>query len=81
MDQVKTATGKIFQSDYISVIHMPNRAYIRILNAPISEIAMTFGNPQETVQLWHGNHYLANYTRLVAIVPEADAIKVILTKE
>lgn len=81
MDQIKTATGKCFEIDYISVIQMPHRAYIRTINSSLSEIATVFGNPRETVQLWHGNSYLSEYTKLVAIVPEQGAIKVILTKE
>lgn len=81
MDKVKTATGKTFDSDYLSVIPAPAQAYIRILNVHLAEVATVFSNPAETVQLWIGKNYLANYTRLVAIVPEADAIKVVLAKE
>lgn len=81
MEKLKTATGKEYQSDYIAVIPMPQQAYIRVLNASLAEIATVFGNQQETVQLWHGNYYLANYTHLVAIVPEPGAVKVVLAKE
>lgn len=81
MEKLRTATGKEFDSDYISTIPMPSQAYIRILNAPLSTVATVFSDPAETVQLWHGEHYLAHFTRLVAIVPEADAVKVVLAKE
>lgn len=81
MDQIKTATGKLFDSDYLSVIHTPSRAYIRILNVSLAEVATVFSNPTETIQLWHGNYYLAGYTHLVAIVPEPGAVKVVLSKE
>lgn len=81
MEKLKTATGKEYQSDYIAVIPMPQQAYIRILNASLAEVATVFGNPQETIQLWHGGTYLAHYTHLVAIVPEPGAIKVVLSKE
>lgn len=80
MDKVKTATGKEFDSDYIATIPIPAQAYIRILNASLATVAAVFGNPQETVQLWHGQYYLAGYTTLVAIVPEMDAVKVVLAK-
>ena len=81
MDQLRTATGKHFQSDYIAVITTPSRLYTRVVGASMLEVATVFGSPQETVQLWHGEHYLTGYTHLVALVPESDAIKVILSKE
>lgn len=81
MDKVKTATGKTFDSDYLAAIPTPAQAYIRILNASLAEVATVFSNPAETVQLWHGDHYLAFYTHLVAIVPEPGAVKVVLSKE
>lgn len=81
MDKVKTATGKTYDSDYLAVIPTPAQAYIRILNASLADVAVVFSNPKETIQLWHGEHYLAYYTHLVAIVPEADAVKVVLAKE
>lgn len=81
MDQVKTATGKHFQSDYIAVIDTPSRLYIRIVGATFSEVASTFGNAAETIQIWYGDQYFAHYTHLVAIVPERGAVKVILSKE
>ena len=81
MDTVKTASGKTFNSDYIATIPYPARAYIRICGVSLAQAAEVFGNREETVQLWHGEHYLAMYTRLVALVPEGDAIKVVLAKE
>lgn len=81
MDKIKTATGKVFDSDYISVIPSPQQAYIRVLNASLAEVATVFGDPNETVQLWHGQYYLTYFTHLVAIVPEPGAIKVVLAKE
>ena len=81
MEILRTATGKTFDSDYIAVIPMPQQAYIRILNTSLAEVATVFSNPAETMQLWHGEHYLAHYTHLVAIVPEVGAIKVVLAKE
>lgn len=81
MEKLKTATGKTFDSDYLSTIPYPQRAYIRVLNAPIAEVAAVFSNPAETVQLWHGQHYLAQYTRMVSIMPESNAVKVCLAKE
>lgn len=81
MDKIITATGRQFNCDYLAAIPSPAQAYIRILNTPLATVATVFSDPFETAQLWRGEHYLANYTHLVAIVPEGDAVKVVLAKE
>ena len=81
MSNLKTATGKEFESDYLAVIPVPAQAYIRILNVPLATVATVFADPNETAQLRHGENYLAQYTRLIAIIPEGDAIKVCLGRE
>ena len=81
LDTVKTATGKLFESDYIATIPNPPQAYIRICGTPLPLLAEVFGNREETIQLWHGENYLAMYTKLVALVPEGDVVKVVLAKE
>lgn len=81
MEQIKTATEKRFQSDYIAMIETPPRVYIRIVGRSLSEVVAIFGNPTETIQIWYGNQYFSNYTHLIAIVPESGAVKVILSKE
>lgn len=81
MEKVKTATGKEFDTDYYATIPAPAQAFIRLLNTSLVMVASVFGDPRETVQLWCGEHYLAHYNTLVAIVPEGDAIKVCLAKE
>ena len=80
MDNVKTATGKIFQSDYIATIPHPAHAYFRI-DAPLTTVAEVFSNPEETKELWYEDIHLIGYTRLVAIVPEPGMVKVCLEKE
>lgn len=82
MDKVKTASGKEFESDYISTIGYPNpQIYIRILDTSLADVAAVFGNAEETRQLWYNEQYFAMHTKLVAIVPEPGAIKVVLAKE
>lgn len=81
MDKVRTATGKTFDSDYIATIPSPARAFIRIANEPLATVASVFGDRNETVSIQHGAHLLTRYTRLVAIIPEMDAVKVVLDKE
>lgn len=81
MDKIRTATGKEFDTDYIATIPNPAMAFIRICNAAISDIAAVFSDPRETTQLYSGDVYLAQYTRLVALQPEATAIKVALARD
>lgn len=81
MDQLKTATGRTFNCDYFNPFPPAGQVNIRILNASLVEVATVFGNPAETVQLWYGAQYLAHHTKVIAIVPEGDAIRVVLGKE
>lgn len=81
MEKVTTATGKFFLCDYFNSFSPAQQVNIRIVAAPVSAVATVFGNKAETVQLWYGDQYLAGYTKLVAIVPESDAIRVVLQKE
>ena len=81
MEKVKTATGKQYDCDYFNPFPPAGQVNIRILNASLVEVAATFGNPAETVQLWYGDEYLAYYTKVLAIVPEGVAIRIVLGKE
>lgn len=80
MEKIKTASGKIFDSDYLTTIPAPKQAYLRILGESLSNVAKVFGDPKETKQLWYGDQYLSGYTSLVAIIPEMNAVKVVLAK-
>lgn len=81
MEKVKTATGKQYDCDYFNPFPPAGQVNLRILNASLVEVATVFGNPAETVQLWYGSQYLAQHTKVIAIVPEGDAIRVVLGKE
>lgn len=81
MDQLKTATGRTFNCDYFNPFPPAGQVNIRILNTSLAEVATVFSNPSETVQLWCGDQYLSHHTKVVAIVPEVDAIRVVLGKE
>lgn len=81
MDKIKTATGKEFTCDTLSMLGTPERLYITIIGSTVSEIAAVFSDPRETVQLYHGNQYIAHYTKLLGIIPENGMIRVNLTKE
>lgn len=81
MEKVITATGKEFDCESFSLIEEPARLYIRIRNTPFATVAAVFSDPMETVQIYCGNHYVAHYTKLLAILPENGMVRVNLTKE
>ena len=81
MEKVRTATGREFDCDSFSMIEDPVRLYIRIHGVPISTVAAVFSDPRETVQIYYGDIYVAQFTKLLGIIPENGMIRVNLTKE
>ena len=81
MEKVTTATGKQFDCDYFNPFPPAGQVNIRVLGVSLVQAATVFSDPVETVQLWYEKQYLAHYTRVIAIVPEMDAIRVVLGKE
>lgn len=81
MDILKTATGKEFDCDYFNPFPPVGQVNLRVLNTPLAIVATVFSNPNETAQLWCDEQYAAQYTKLVAIVPEGNAVRVVLGKE
>lgn len=81
MEKIKTATGKTFNCDSLTQMDRPRRVYITIHGASIAEIAAVFSDTKETVQLYFGNQYIANHTKLLGIIPENGMVRVNLTKE
>lgn len=81
MEQLKTATGKTYDCDYFNPCPPVGQTNLRVFNVPLATVATVFSDPRETVQLWCEEQYAAQYTKLIAIVPEGDAIRVVLEKE
>lgn len=81
MEKLKTASGKALDCDYFNPFPPVGQINLRVLNTPLATVATVFSNPQETVQMWCGEQYAAQYTKLIAIVPEGDAIRVVLGRE
>ena len=81
MDKLKTAPGKEFDCDSFNFAPTLNRAYIRVSHLSLVTAAEVFSNPAETVQLWYGDQYLSQYTTLLSIKPEGNAIRIALRKE
>lgn len=80
MEKLKTATGKQFLCDYFNPCEPVERLTIRISNASVAEVAAVFSDQNETKTLWCGNDYASQYSTLVSIIPEGDAIRVSLRK-
>ena len=81
MENVTTATGKTFRTDMVSVIRSPERLYIRVVEMPMAQVATVFSDKKETMTIRYGSEVLSRWTRLIALVPEQNAVKVILGKE
>ncbi len=81
MDKLKTAIGKEFECDYFVTIPYPQQTYFRIKNTPIDTVAKVFSDSRETNEIVCGDYTIKNYTKLIVIIPEGDAIKVCLAKE
>lgn len=81
MPKVKTATGKEFECDYFNPAPTLGQINLRILGESLATVATVFSDPRETVQMTWENQYASMYTKLIAIVPEMDAVRVVLGKE
>lgn len=81
MEKLTTATGKKFDCDFFANNPASGIAHIRITGADLLTVAKVFGDPKETVQLWYEGMYLSQYTKLAALVPEGNVIRVNLEKE
>ena len=80
MEKLKTATGKEFDCDYFNPFPQEGQLNIRIVGEPLETIATVFADPRETMQLWWEGQYAAQYTQILAIVPETGAVRVVLRK-
>ena len=80
MEKLKTATGKEFNCDYFNPFPQEGQLNIRIVGESLATIATVFADPRETLQLWWDGQYAAQYTQILAIVPETGAVRVVLRK-
>lgn len=81
MEQVKTAAGEFFDCDYFNPFPAAHQVNLRVLNTTFAHAAAVFSNPLQTVQLYYGDQYLSHHTKLLAMVPEDNAIRVVLERE
>ena len=81
MTKIKLSGGRELECDYLSHSEKHRQATIRIKNASITEIAAVFSNPAETAAMWFENDYAAGFTKLLAMIDDGDAVRVVLGKE
>lgn len=80
MEKLTTATGKVFNVNYLAKIPNPEQIYVRIA-ASIAEVADVFSKKEETSKLVYEGILLEGYTTLVVIVPEQGVVRICLRKE
>lgn len=79
--KIKLANGRELECDYMGHSQQRKQANVRILNMPMAEVARIFSDPAQTVQLRFENDYAAGFTKLLAMIDDGDAIRVVLGKE
>lgn len=73
-----TATGKSYQCNYFNFSGVNDRLNIQVLGIDVPTAAAVFCDGQETSELVRGLQYADGYTKLIAIMPEGDNIRIIL---
>lgn len=81
MTKIKLASGRELDCDYMSHSEKRRQATIRILHTSMQEVARVFSNPAETAQMWFESDYAAGFNRLLAVIDDGDAVRVVLGKE
>lgn len=81
MDRIKTASGRIYHSDLCAQVPGMGLLYLRVLGVPLATVASVFGNPAETERIYYNDLYFSGYTRLDALIPEGDAVRIALRRE
>ena len=76
MDNVVTATGKKFKSDYLVTTQSPKMLFVRLLGTTVERAERVFQNPKETKTIKCGEKKYVGYTVFRSIFDEGDALKV-----
>lgn len=76
MEEITTASGKKFYTDYLVTIPKPKTLYVRILEAARETVNDVFRNPEETKVLTCREQQYTGFTDCKSIISEGDALKV-----
>lgn len=80
MAKLKTAGGMEMECDYFNPSERTGQLNLRVLGETLVFVVGIFSKPEETQALRCDGQYASGFTRLVAIVPEGNAIRVVLGK-
>ena len=80
MDELTTATGRKFKTDYLVTIAHPAMLYVRIVGSDSATVNKVFRNPEETARLTYAGIEYDGYTKFLGITDEGNALKVRLEK-
>lgn len=84
MDELRTATGRIFRTNYVVTCPQPQMLFIRILlgeEDTIESIEAVFKNPTETSVITYAGHNYEGYVKCKGVTNEGNnVVKVRLRK-
>lgn len=81
MEELITASGKKYLTDFVVTLPSPAQVYIRIFGASLVEVSTVFSDPKETARIQYEKTVLEGYTEFRSLVIEDDAIKVVLGRK
>lgn len=81
MDILTTATGKKVKCDYFNPFPPADQVNLRVLGMSLLEAVTLFTDTNEINQLHCGEQFLNDHTKVVAIIPEGDAVRFVLGRE
>ncbi len=67
--------------DYMGHSERHRQTTIRVLNASMVDVVKVFSDPAQTASMAFENEYAAGFTKLLAVIDEDDAMRVVLGKE
>ncbi len=81
MTKIKLASGRELACDYMGHSEKRRQATIRLLHTSMQEVVRVFSDPAETSQMRFESDYAAGFNKLLAVIDDGDAIRVVLGKE
>lgn len=81
MNYLRTATGREFESDYLTASESDRTMYLFVKNITIAHAAAVFGSPGETSTIAYEGKSYYGYTKLQSLSQTDNSIRVCLIKE
>lgn len=80
MENLVTATGKMYQCDYFNLSDWTRQGDIRLLGMSVVDVVSVFSDPAETAKLRCGVDIAEGFTIFLGLRVEGAATRVILGK-